>query len=133
MNDSLYAVDININNSIEASITIGPYVNLVAAIIEQAKYDWENGWLQISKLDGYNDTIYKQDKKYLRSLLKDTDEYKILYKKVKIYESACKNIKAVDTFLNSEFLQFICTCCNIDDYIILKEFERIKNKYILKV
>lgn len=31
MNDSLYAVDININNNIEASITIGPYINLVAA------------------------------------------------------------------------------------------------------
>lgn len=117
---------ININDDID----MNPYINLLAAIFEQARVDWIDGWTKISNIKYYDKTVYNDNRKYLKTLEKDSDEYIELNKELKIYEVAIKNINTVNAFLKSEWLELICVCYNLDWESIISEFNKIKNKII---
>lgn len=121
------------DDNIESVVTMGPYINLLAAVFEQARDDWEKGWSKVGKIgEYYDDSMYQADRKRLKNLNKTDTEYLCIIKKVNIYETANrnKNISGVQTFLKSDWFELICVCCNLDSDAIRDEFERIKYSFL---
>lgn len=126
------SMDISVNNEAEEIIAdMEPYINLLAAVFEQTRVDWITSWTGLTKLKKhYDKKIYNEDRKYLKTLEKDCDEYINLNRELKIYEISTKYINTINIFLKSEWIELICACCNLDSESISGEFERLKNNII---
>lgn len=124
-------VNVNINGNIEFAEMVSPYINLIAAIFEQARDDWEKAWKKYSKFEKDYDYIrYKNDLKSIKTIDKNNKEYILISKKINIYSSTIRDINELQKFLHSKWLESICGYCNIDIEDVQSEFNKIKNNII---
>ena len=117
-----------------ATATNEPFVNLVSAIFQSAKTDWEYAHRTISQLGGEEAAFeqWNRDREFLASgSSKDMPVYKVTQKRVSKYAKADKLRKEVNAFLHSEWFEGLCAFCDLDAGAVIDEFEAVKQKAYL--
>ena len=111
--------------------TSEPYVNLIAAIFDSARSDWEYAHNTISKLGGEEAAFeqWNRDREFLSNNRdKDMPVYKVTQKRASKYAQADKLRKEVAAFLHSEWFEGLCAFCNLDSRAVIDEFEAVKQR-----